>query len=241
MSAQGSILSRFPSSPRREDSVRHVEAGALGLALLLVPALAGCSDAPQTEHAKEDRMPDRDSARKLTPEQRAMVATWERHTASEFQTADIDATMATMTEAPHVNHVPVMTGGVGREGVRRFYTAHFIGRHPPDTEVELVSRTVGRSRIVDELVHSFTHSIEMPWILPGIAPTAERVELPVVAIVEFDEEGRIAHEHIYWDQASVLAQIGLLDTTELPVVGAAQARKVLDPALPPNELIERGR
>lgn len=185
-------------------------------------------------------MPERGDSVEFTPEQRAMIETWERHTAAEFETADIEATMATMTDDPHVNHVPVVTGGVGREGVRQFYRTYFVGHHPADTEVELVSRTVGESRIVDELVHTFTHDIDMPWILPGVPPTGKRVELPVVAIVEF-EDGKIAHEHIYWDQASVLAQIGLLDTRELPVVGARQAQKVLDPGLPPNALIDRAR
>lgn len=176
----------------------------------------------------------------LTAAQRAMVETWEKHTASEFETADIDATMATMTDDPHVNHVPVMTGGVGREGVRRFYTNHFIGRHPEDSETRLISRTVGEDRIVDELVHTFTHDIQMPWILPGVPPTGKEVHLPVVAIVQF-EDGKIAHEHIYWDQASVLAQVGLLAEGDLPMVGARAARKLLDPTLPSNELIEDAR
>lgn len=185
-------------------------------------------------------MPQQPDATALTARQRAMVEAWDRHTAAEFETTDIDATMATMTDDPHVNHVPVMTGGFGREGVRYFYTTYFIGHHPRDTDVELVSRTVGMNRIVDELVHTFTHDIEMPWILPGVPPTGKRVELPVVAIVEFDD-GKIRHEHIYWDQASVLAQVGLLDEAELPVLGARQARKVLDPSLPSNALIDRSR
>jgi carboxymethylenebutenolidase len=174
----------------------------------------------------------------LTPRQASMVELWEEHMASEFETADVEATMATMTERPYLNHVPVMTGGVGREGVRRFYATYFIGHHPGDTRVDLVSRTVGESRIVDEMIHSFTHDMEMPWMLPGVEPTGKRIEVPVVAVVEF-EGGKIAHEHIYWDQASVLAQAGLLDTARLPITGARQAHKVLDPELQPNELIDR--
>lgn len=213
--------------------------GALACGLPLLFGLLACdgrsSPATQTEEPMENPR-----EQELTPAQREMVETWEAHTAAEFETADIDRTMATMTGDPHVNHVPVMTGGVGSEGVRRFYSTHFVGRHPEDTEAQLVSRTVGTNRIVDELVHTFTHDIEMPWILPGVAPTGKVVRLPIVAIVQF-ENGKIAHEHIYWDQASVLAQIGELDEDPLPITGAAAARKVLDPRLPSNELIERTR
>lgn len=176
--------------------------------------------------------------KELTPSQQAMVETWDRHTAAEFDEKSIDATMATMTATPFVNHVPVMTGGVGSEQVRDFYRKHFIPAHPPDTEVVPVARTVGRNRIVDELVHKFTHSIEMPWILPGVPPTGKRVEFGVIVVVEF-EDGKIAGERIYWDQASVLAQVGLLDPDRFPVTGAEASRKVLDPASEPsNRLIE---
>jgi carboxymethylenebutenolidase len=78
----------------------------------------------------------------------------------------------------------------------------------------------------------------MDWMLPGIAPTGKRVEVPVVTIVQF-RDGKLAHEHIYWDQASVLVQLGLLDLGTLPVVGVESARKALAPNLPSNPLIER--
>lgn len=175
----------------------------------------------------------------LTPEQQAMVEMWDRHTAAEFETKDIDATMATMTNAPFVNHVPVMTGGVGHDQVRDFYLNHFIRGHPPDTEVVPVARTVGRQRIVDELIHKFTHTVEMPWILPGVPPTGWRVEFAVIVVIEF-EDGRIAGERIYWDQASVLAQVGLIDPQRLPATGPEAARKVRNPASEPsNRLIGR--
>jgi carboxymethylenebutenolidase len=74
---------------------------------------------------------------------------------------------------------------------------------------------------------SFTHTQETPWMLPGIAPTGRKVEVPLVAIVRF-RDGKLAHEHIYWDQASVLKQIGLLTDESLPVFGA-ETRKVIDP------------
>jgi carboxymethylenebutenolidase len=175
----------------------------------------------------------------LSPQHRTMVDLWERHMASEFGTKDIDATMATMTGNPVVNHVPVMTGGVGYDAVRRFYEDYFISRHPPDTEVESVARTVGNDRIVDELIYRCTHTIEMPWILPGVAPTGRRIEFAIAVVVQF-ENAKIAGERIYWDQATVLAQVGLIDVERLPAAGAEASRKVLDPTgEPSNRLIDR--
>ena len=142
------------------------------------------------------------NSRNLTPDQQAMVEIWERHTAAEFEEKSINATMATMTSDPFVNHVPVMTGGVGSGEVRHFYSTYFIPGHPPDTEVIPVARTVGDDRVVDELIHKFTHTIEMPWILPGVPPTGKRVEVAVIVVVQF-KDGKIAGERIYWDQASV--------------------------------------
>jgi carboxymethylenebutenolidase len=164
---------------------------------------------------------------------------WERHVQHEFATRDTEATLETMVKDAYVNHVPVMTGGVGVDQLREFYSKRFIPRMPPDTEMTAVSRTVGAHRLVDEMIFRFTHSIEMDWMLPGVAPTGRRVEVPLVVIVHF-RDGRLAHEHIYWDQASVLAQVGLLDAARLPVAGAETARKVLDPAsVPSNSLMSR--
>jgi carboxymethylenebutenolidase len=164
-------------------------------------------------------------------------AVFDDHVAAEFVDMDLDATMATMTDDPYVNHVPVMTGGVGAEGVRRFYGDHFIGKWPKDIEITPVSRTVGEDQVVDELVLSFTHDIEMDQLLPGIAPTGKPVRLAFCVVVGF-ENGKVAHEHIYWDQASLLVQLELLDPAAFPVTGAEQAENVLDPrAHPLNELI----
>jgi carboxymethylenebutenolidase len=175
----------------------------------------------------------------LTVPQRALVETWERHMAAEFESQSIEATMATMTPDPVVNHVPVMTGGVGAREVRDFYTQYFIGRHPPDTAIVPLTRTVGQTRIVDELSYQFTHTIEMPWMLPGVAPTGRHVEVALVVVVEF-VEGKISGERIYWDQASVLAQLGVLEVEQLPATGIEAARKVRDPAQEPsNALITR--
>ena len=151
---------------------------------------------------------------------------WQEHTAHEFSTKDTEATLATMVEDAYVNHVPVMTGGYGKEALRAFYSRDFIPRMPPDTTLTPVSRTVGADQLVDEMIFSFTHSEEMPWMLPGIAPTHKRVEIALVAIVKF-RDGKLAHEHIYWDQASVLKQIGLLTDPSLPVFGVEIAEKVL--------------
>jgi carboxymethylenebutenolidase len=170
-----------------------------------------------------------------------LAAVFDDHVAAEFVHLDLEATMATMTDEPYVNHVPVMTGGVGATAVREFYEGHFIGKWPQDVEIMPVSRTVGETQVVDELVLSFTHDIEMPQLLPGVAPTGRPVRLAFCVVVGFTG-GKVAHEHIYWDQASLLAQVGLIDTAALPVTGAEHADNVLDPQTHPlNELIRRAR
>jgi carboxymethylenebutenolidase len=151
---------------------------------------------------------------------------WEEHTAHEFSTKDTEATLATMVEDAYVNHIPVMTGGNGKAALRIFYSKDFIPAMPPDTTLTPVSRTVGTDQLVDEMIFSFTHTKEMPWMLPGVAPTNKKVEIALVAIVRF-RDGKLAHEHIYWDQASVLKQIGLITDPLLPVCGVETARKVL--------------
>jgi len=161
---------------------------------------------------------------------------WEEHMRHEFETKNADDTIATMVDDAYVNHIPVMTGGTGKPELRQFYATHFIPRMPPDMAMTPVSRTIGKDQLVEEIVISFTHTIEIDWMLPGVPPTGKRVEVPLVAIVRF-RDGKVAHEHIYWDQASVLAQIGLIDPDKLPVAGGASAKKALDPKLPANELI----
>jgi carboxymethylenebutenolidase len=167
-----------------------------------------------------------------------LEALWEAHIRHEFETRDVAATMATMVSEPYVNHVPVMTGGVGQRDLARFYANHFIPKCPADISMVPVSRTIGADRIVDEMIVSFTHDVEIDWMLPGVAPTGRRVEVPLVAIVGFCGD-KLYHEHIYWDQASVLVQIGLLDTKGLPVAGAETAKKLLDETLPSNTLMKR--
>lgn len=167
----------------------------------------------------------------LTAQQQAMVALFEKHVEAELA-GDLATTMATMTDDPHLNHVPTMAGGVGRDGVQGFYRDHLVGKFfPPDVQMTGLSRTVGQDRVVDEIAISFTHTAPIDWLLPGVAPTGKRVEMVVAVIVGF-KDGKISHEHIYWDQASVLVQIGLLKPDGLPVGGAEVARKVVNPKLP---------
>jgi carboxymethylenebutenolidase len=163
---------------------------------------------------------------------------WEEHIKHEFATHDTERTLATMVDDAYVNHIPTLTGGVGKEALREFYSKRFIPQMPPDTEMTQVSRTIGVDQLVDEMVFKFTHTVRMDWMLPGLAPTGKRVEVPLVAIVRF-RDGKLAHEHIYWDQASVLVQLGLIDVGKLPVAGVESARKVLDPSLPSNALMNR--
>lgn len=164
-----------------------------------------------------------------------MVRLWELHTQLEFATKDATATVATMTPDNYVNHAPVMTGGRGRDEMIDFYGKHFIPKMPADTSLRLLARTVGKDRLVDEFVFAFTHDVEMDWMLPGIAPTHRKVEIPMVVVVQFEGD-KIACERIYWDQASVLVQIGVLDRGALPVTGVEQARKFENPQLPSNGL-----
>src|ERR1043166_2006927 len=177
-----------------------------------------------------------DAKPKLTSAQETLDHLWEDHVRHEFSTRNTEDTLATMVEDAYVNHIPVLTGGVGKNELREFYSKRFIPQMPPDTEMTPVSRTIGEDQLVDEMIFKFTHTIRMDWMLPGVAPTGKPVEVPLVAIVRF-REGKLAHEHIYWDQASVLVQIGLLDVGTLPVAGVESARKALDPSLPSNALI----
>jgi carboxymethylenebutenolidase len=178
------------------------------------------------------------SGPKLTPTQESLRRLWEEHVRHEFATHNTEDTLATMVEDAYVNHIPVLTGGKGQGELREFYSKRFIAQMPPDTEMIPISRTIGNDQLVDEMVFKFTHTIRMDWMLPGIAPTGKRVEVPLVAIIRF-REGKLVHEHIYWDQASVLVQLGLLDAGILPVVGIESAHKALDPSLPSNALIHR--
>ena len=174
----------------------------------------------------------------LATAQQTLSSKWDDHVKYEFATRNTDDTLETMVPDAYVNHVPVMTGGVGHDELRDFYSQRFIPQMPPDTSMTPVSRTIGTDRIVDEMVFEFTHTSKMDWMLPGVEPTGKHVRVALVVIVHF-RDGKLAHEHIYWDQASVLAQLGLIDAAKLPVAGVESAEKVLNPKLPSNTLMHR--
>ncbi|KAK5102732.1 hypothetical protein LTS08_003532 [Lithohypha guttulata] len=157
---------------------------------------------------------------------------------------EVDELMETMAPDCAVNHVPTMTGGVGKNRLRRFYSEFFSKSRPKDFKTKLLSRTVGTDRIVDEMLVTFTHNIEMPWILPGVPPTGKEVEIVVVVVVAIRGD-KVCAENVHWDQASALLQVGLLDpkyvpksfktkdqaereVQHLPVLGAEAAKKVAD-------------
>jgi carboxymethylenebutenolidase len=171
-------------------------------------------------------------------EARDLEALWEAHCRCEFETKDADAAMATMVPEPYVNHIPTMTGGAGGDELKRFYKYHFVGVNPPDFRLTPISRVIGSDSLVDEFIVHFTHTTEMDWLLPGVPPTGRMVEVATVAIVKFHGD-KIVHEHIYWDQASVLVQIGLIDPAGLPVMGVESARKVAGQILPSNQIMAR--
>jgi carboxymethylenebutenolidase len=152
---------------------------------------------------------------------------FDKHLEFEFDKEDVDATMTTMTEEPYVHHVPTLTGGRGYQEVYNFYKNHFVGKMPKDLKITNISRTVGEDQVVDELIISFTHDIEVEYMLPGVAPTGRYVEIPHVVIMKF-KNNKISHEHIYWDQASVLIQIGLLKSEKIPITGIEQTKKLVD-------------
>jgi carboxymethylenebutenolidase len=161
-------------------------------------------------------------------------ALWEKHLEGEFVTCDADATIRTMIPRAYVNHVPTMIGGYGAQQLHRYYKYHFIPQNQGSSLIP-VSRTVGADRLVDEFVACFKHDKVNDTLLPGIAPTGKEIRLPMVAIVQFRGD-KLCKEHLYWDQASLLSQVGILDKEQLPITGAEAADRVLDQELPLNTL-----
>jgi carboxymethylenebutenolidase len=175
----------------------------------------------------------------LRAARRDLEALWQAHVDYEFATRDTEKTLGTMVDDAYVNHIPTLTGGVGKEELRTFYSQRFIPQMPPDTRMTALSRTVGKDQLVDEMLFEFTHTTRMDWMLPGVPPTGKKVRVPLVAVVRF-RVGKLAHEHIYWDQASVLVQLGFVSPEVLPVAGAESAAKALDAtAVPSNRLMRR--
>lgn len=163
---------------------------------------------------------------------------WDEHVRHEFEARNVPDTMATMVAEPYVNHIPTLTGGVGQKQLARFYQHHFVHGNPADMRMIPLSRTVGALQVVDEFIMCFTHDREIDWMLPGVAPTGKYVEIAMVAIISFRGD-KLYHEHIYWDQASVLVQVGLLAQAGLPVAGIESAKKLLDETVPSNGLMAR--
>ncbi|KAF2707616.1 hypothetical protein K504DRAFT_410084 [Pleomassaria siparia CBS 279.74] len=174
-----------------------------------------------------------------------LEAVWDEHCKFEFVERDVASTMATMVDRPYVNHIPTMTGGIGKERLTAFYTSHFIFSNPENTTLDLVSRTIGIDRVVDEFVFKLTHDRVVEWLLPSVPPTNKPLSIPFVSIVTLRGD-RLAHEHIHWDQGTALQQLGLLPKyvdfpypvegregggpyeIMLPVAGEETARKLVD-------------
>jgi carboxymethylenebutenolidase len=138
-----------------------------------------------------------------------LVKLWADHLDGEFVSKDVEATLATMVEDASVNHVPVNTGGRGKEELRAFYRDVFIPSWPDDLRMTLINRVVGDGQLVEELRLRFTHSKRMDWFLPNVPPTGRPVDVDFVVVVQFRGD-KLACERIYWDQATVLRQVGLL-------------------------------
>ncbi|MDY7227904.1 ester cyclase [Hyalangium rubrum] len=170
--------------------------------------------------------------------EKQMGGLWDNHLKAEFTHKSPEEALSTMTGNPHVVIVPNMTGGKGTEELGTFYAKYFLNQLPADMEILPLSRTIGRERVVDELVLRFTHDIRMDWVLPGVPPTGKKIEFAMVVIVTMQGD-KIVSENLYWDNATILLQAGLLHDKKLPVVGAESARYMLNPTEPLNQLIHR--
>jgi len=160
----------------------------------------------------------------LTPDQQTLLAAWQQHTYAEFVLKDADATLATMTENPYLLMMATGTACVGRAAVREYYADHFLPAIPPDLELASLSQTIGSDRLVEEMVVRFTHTIEMDWLLPTLRPSGRRAEFIIAAVIGF-EDSKVAHEHIYWDQATLLSQMGVLNYP-LAAAGTGSVRQL---------------
>jgi carboxymethylenebutenolidase len=156
-----------------------------------------------------------------------LLEVWQQHIYSEFVMKDANAALATMSDNPHVLMVPVASGGRGRDGVYKYYHELFLAQLPADITSVLISQVLGTDILAEEAVYEFTHDRAMDWMIPGVPPTGKRIEVGVVGIITF-EKGKIASEHLYWDHASVLAQVGVVNAATVPVKGVESARTLLE-------------
>ncbi|KAE8168492.1 hypothetical protein BDV40DRAFT_307190 [Aspergillus tamarii] len=164
--------------------------------------------------------------------------TWEDIEQEKYFSSDMPTAMTNYTteETPTVTYTPTLKGASGIKALHQFYKTSFLQGRPPSMRLRLLSRTIGANRVVDEIYVAFKHTQEMPWILPGLQPTDRQVEIVLVSIVTL-RGGKLCSEHIYWDQASVLVQVGLIDCnsvpeqakgiTALPIAGREAVKKIL--------------
>jgi carboxymethylenebutenolidase len=230
------------SQPEVIDRIRQAFAGRRDVEIFVYPGAGHAFNRPGHSFDKPAAMMAHSRTisvfRKAMGPHYDLSALWDKHCEYEFGTRNVDDTMSTMVAEPYVNHIPTMTGGYGYKDLHRFYLNHFVHGNPADTKLVPISRTVGADRVVDEMLFCFTHDREIDWLLPGVPPTGKYVEIPLIAIVNFRGD-KLYNEHIYWDQASVLVQIGVLKPDGLPVAGVETARKLVDPSLPSNTLMAR--
>jgi carboxymethylenebutenolidase len=201
-----------------------MKATSLAAAAGAVSMASGCQAPGAGEGASSDGAPDQ-------PAPGSLDAIFGEHMEAELA-GDLDKTMATMTPDPHIVNIPTMIGGQGPAGVRQFYANRLIGQFfPEDVQFETISETASDKHLVTEMVISFTHTIEMDHILPGVEPTGKYAEVVFVVIVGF-KDGKVEFEHIHWDQANLLVQLGLIDPAGLPLTGAGAAAKLRDASIP---------
>jgi carboxymethylenebutenolidase len=230
------------SSPETISAIRRAFAGHKNVKVYTYPGVDHAFASPESASHNKPAA-SMAYSRSFAVLQRAMgpdfdlSVLWDRHLECEFVDRDVESNMQTMVAQPYVNSIPTMTGGVGYDELYNFYKHHFLHVNPGDTRTVPISRTIGSDRVVDEMIFCFTHDREIDWMLPGVAPTGHYVEVPLVAIVCF-RGGKLYNEHIYWDQASVLVQIGLLPRDGLPVTGIEATQKLVNERLPSNLLMK---
>jgi carboxymethylenebutenolidase len=161
--------------------------------------------------APKAKRPPRQTVAKPVPVDLERI--WTEHIAGEFTTKDVEVTLATMVDDASVDHVPVHSGGRGKEQLRVFYRDVFIPSWPEDLQMTLLNRVIGENQLVEELRLRFTHSKPMNWFLPQVPPTNRPVDIDMVVVVQFRGD-KLACERIYWDHASVLRQVGLLQVAQ---------------------------
>jgi carboxymethylenebutenolidase len=134
---------------------------------------------------------------------------WLAHLDGEFTNRNEEESLATMVEDASVCHVPTGSGAAGKTILRRYYRDEFIPSIPEDWNITTINRVVTDTCIVEEDKLRFHHTKQMDWFLPSVSPTGKLIEIDIVVFIDF-RDGLMSAERIYWDQASVLRQIGML-------------------------------